>query len=672
MSFDDYPITEDNAAPRRAGGGLGAPVDEWEERADVTSIAQPGDGTDAPTVPSDSAARAHVAVAIGFLVLGLLAASVNAVQMVWPQFLGGTAFLSFGRVRPVATNALLLGWLGLGLVGAAYYVIPRLGGLRLWKEPLARANLVLGASGLLAGIVAVAAGGNQGLPFFELPWWSDVVVTLSFFVSAYIVTRTMREDEGSSAAAQWFLVAAVWWVPLALLAGAVPGLRGVNSALQYWFGFTALALLGLVGAAIGLAYYVAGRVSGRGPLGTRVSQIAFWSFAFVTAWIAPRFGVFGPLPDWLETVAIVFSFVLVVPLWAVVSDLAGSLRGAVSGPASAARRFLVTGACFLALLPVANLVEALRSPSAVVQFTGWKVAFELLVILGVASMWLFAFVYQAWAPGAVPVARAHWWFTIVGLGLALVAESAAGLQQGFTWLADARSEGVASVGQGFINSVEPMGAWHVVAAVGLVVVLGAQVLFGLMVAMRRGATEPEESAVRGPVEEPPDSNAEPARPIPTVTVVRGAVGLFVLAAVAVFLIPSLEISHRRPTARAEVLDFASGSVEAVGRDVYVREGCMYCHTQQVRPIITDVDLGPVSLPGDYALEVPPLLGSVRIGPDLTHAGARSPTDEATWVIAHLRSPRTGPGARSWSIMPSYDYLSDADLTAVGLYVSALE
>jgi len=112
-----------------------------------------------------------------------------------------------------------------------------------------------------------------------------------------------------------------------------------------------------------------------------------------------------------------------------------------------------------------------------------------------------------------------------------------------------------------------------------------------------------------------------------------------------------------------------GSPEARGAELYLSEGCWYCHTQQVRPIVTDVGLGPVSTPGDYAYDDFDVLGIERIGPDLAHAGSRPPTDDRTWNLEHLRDPRA---IRSWSTMPSYAYLSERDLADLAAYVAALD
>ena len=133
----------------------------------------------------------------------------------------------------------------------------------------------------------------------------------------------------------------------------------------------------------------------------------------------------------------------------------------------------------------------------------------------------------------------------------------------------------------------------------------------------------------------------------------------------VVFLPALESDSAQPTILAdESRIYVEGSDSAIGRDLYVQEGCVYCHTQSVRPITTDLGLGAVSVPGDYAHEEPVLLGVARMGPDLMHIADRGGT-----TVDRLADPRE---ERPWSTMPSYDYLSEADLEALVAYVNGLK
>ncbi|MGH8935482.1 MAG: cbb3-type cytochrome c oxidase subunit II [Acidimicrobiia bacterium] len=169
-------------------------------------------------------------------------------------------------------------------------------------------------------------------------------------------------------------------------------------------------------------------------------------------------------------------------------------------------------------------------------------------------------------------------------------------------------------------------------------------------------------------------------------VLAGALSLFALGLVMTVVLPILEAAQARPTELAATWRnypaLSSGEASptlaeagldpelvAGGRRIYVTEGCWYCHTQQVRPIITDAGLGPVTRPGDLVFERPHLLGSQRIGPDLMHVGAREPTDQVEFVKAYLIDPQA---ERRYSSMPPYGHLSDQDLTALAQYLVSLK
>jgi mono/diheme cytochrome c family protein len=172
-------------------------------------------------------------------------------------------------------------------------------------------------------------------------------------------------------------------------------------------------------------------------------------------------------------------------------------------------------------------------------------------------------------------------------------------------------------------------------------------------------------------------------------VALAAVLVIGVAFITTVLLPALDSSDEQPSSRAvttrDYEAFADGApapqasvflgelgldplAVAEGRELYVSEGCVYCHTQQVRANVADVGLGPVTLREDVMLASPALLGRIRLGPDLSHAGARPPTSDVAWVRDHLSDPRRD---RGWSAMPSYDYLSDDELNALAQYIVSL-
>ncbi|MDH3540836.1 MAG: cbb3-type cytochrome c oxidase subunit I, partial [Acidimicrobiia bacterium] len=192
-----------------------------------------------PTTDTGSAAdvlaKTHFRVAAVFLVVGALAGLLLAIELSAPGFLNSGP-LSYGRLAPVFTGALLFGWLTVGLIGAIYYLLPRLTGTPLRDEALAGISLVLVAGGTLLGLIAVALGASQGLPTFEFPWYADIAIIVGLAGVARVVTRTaLAHREPHVYVSVWFFVAAVWWLLFAYVVGSLSMFRGVDLELANRF-----------------------------------------------------------------------------------------------------------------------------------------------------------------------------------------------------------------------------------------------------------------------------------------------------------------------------------------------------------------------------------------------------------------------------------------------------
>ena len=613
-----------------------------------------------------------------FLLVAVLGSFVSAYKLVFPGFLGSNEFLSFGRIVPLSDTSLLIGWLSIAGIAVAYHIVGGAapgglaGGDVAWLGPL------LVAGGTAAGMVGLLMGESTGIEHFDAVWWSDAVVLAGLLVALAVVLRTAASLETETTSpAVWFSVAGIAWTMLAFLIGSLPEVGGVNVTLQTWFAYSGLVFGGLLSLAVAAAYYVIADVGGS-ERGGQLSYIGFWSLTFVAGWLGTRFVTHSPLPDWLETVGVLFALVLFVPIWTILVDLSESAReGWLQLSRHTSVKFLIAGAALLAIVPVQGVLHAFRSSSSVVQFTAWDSAFDYLLAGGAITMWLFAFGYRAVpalaARDATGGGRWHFLLSVAGLGTILLSLWAAGLQQGYSWVGLVNSGEVGNVGRGFRNSVEPLEAWYGMWAIGAGVFAFAQAFLvrGLATQPRQASTDKQ---VPGQIElfgDDHEASLELERkPIATPLLVRGVLGLAALAALATFVVPSFEAEHRDATVLGETRDFPDGSQEAIGREVYIQEGCAYCHTQQVRPVITDVGLGPVSQPGDYSKETPALLGSSRIGPDLMHAGSSDrESSSAAWTLEFLKAPKA---ERPWSIMPSYDHLSTSELNALAIYIAALK
>jgi cytochrome c oxidase cbb3-type subunit I/II len=584
---------------------------------------------------------------------GYLAA---AAKLVWPEFLSGVESLAYGRLLPASTNALVLGWLTLGLAGAAIWLVPRLGG----KQPDARLTLpglLLIVGGLGAGVAAVLLGHNAGGRYLELPWWADIAVGVGMLTIAIAATRAMRSAAEASPTAAWYVIAGLWVQFAGFAAGAIPGLDGVPAALQARFAATVVTGLGPVMIGIGVAYYIVGRLVTASEFHPRLGWIGFWSLLFSWLWMAPRELQYGPTPDWLETIPVVFGAGLVVAAVTVAADFAFALRGrwsSVSG--SRPLQFSLVGIGLVILTAVQLFVVSLRGTSSILHFSLWEGSVEILALFGAATMFTFAAIVHTGRRWPRPVSAFHFWTIVVGLGVALASRWIGGLQQGYTWAGSVGPDAPGNSGEAFRSSVVALEGLQVTQVVGIgFMAVGALALLVGFAASFGG--------------EVGDAGGVPGSREPLRTVLQGAALLFIIVAVSVVVLPVADTGDP-PSLLAEASrPDETAPVAVQGRDLYLREGCWYCHTQQVRGIVTDVGLGPVSVVGDYANDDADFLGSMRIGPDLAHAGLRDLAGSARLLQDYLADPRA---VRSWSTMPAFDYLSEDERAALAVYVAGLE
>jgi cbb3-type cytochrome oxidase subunit 1 len=618
-------------------------------------------------------ARPYLLAALGSLALALVLGLVAAVQLVFPDIFSGP--LGYGRIAPAAVDLFHYGWLTIGLGGILLFAIGRLGRVEIVGERVAAGSLGLLALGVVLGTAALIAGKGSARPLLEYPLLVDGVLLLGMLGLAVTVTRTSSRASADLGPVGWYAVAASWWLVLVFALGNLPGLGGVPGAIQAAFFRAGFTGLWLAAAGVAVVYFLIPRISPRPSFAaTRLSLLGFWSLAFVWPLTAPASLTYSPAPDWLETVGVVFSIALAVPVLVILTDLVLAMRHRWSvAAADVTLRFVVLGGVLFALFPVVNLILALHSSSSVVGFTDWVTASDAVLWYGVFTLWLAAAVHRvlpevSGRAASLSSVRLHYALTASGLVVWIFALLTAGVIAGWTWVANANAAEIPAAGEGWFNTAEAVRWLGPVRLVGFTVYVLGQLWFVVAVTRGRPVVQAAPLVVGAPAE-PPDPELLLDHPVPSGRVRGGAVLLFLFAAAFVGAVPVVEMELADATLAADTGRLvAEGSVEERGLEIYVQEGCVACHTQEVRPIVTDVGLGPVSQPGDYAHDPQPLLGTVRIGPDLMRAGLREPTSDAAWVAAHLADPRA---ARPYSLMPSYDHLSDDDLDAVAAYVTTM-
>jgi cytochrome c oxidase cbb3-type subunit 1 len=412
-----------------------------------------------------------------------------------PDF-GRGAWLTFGRLRPIHTNATFYGWASIALVGMAYYVAARSSRVSLYSAKLAWAGLALFNIAAMAGTVALDLGYNDGnLEYREWPWPIRVIFLAALVVTAWnLVATVARRGTADIYLANWYTIGGVLWTCIIAVVGILPwyqhGLGQVSvsgfymhNAVGMWF--TPLAL--------GIFYYALPRLLNRPIYSYALGVFAFWTNLVFYPIIGAHHFLFSPLPWWLQTTAIVFSVAMLVPVWGGSANFLLTMRGRVRDLAhSYPLMFILVGVIGYLVGSTQGTVEAFRSLQEVWHFTHFTIGHSHLTMYGFVSFAIWGGVYALLplATGKEP-GRAglmlHFWMSVVGSFIYVISLSIGGTIQGLNW----------KNGLPFIQSVVDMQAYHVWRGVGGLLMFLSHLVFAWNVwRMTYGRAA---SRARGPV-----------------------------------------------------------------------------------------------------------------------------------------------------------------------------
>jgi cbb3-type cytochrome oxidase subunit 1/mono/diheme cytochrome c family protein len=609
-------------------------------------------------------ARLHIVVAAVFLVIGLIAAAEAALQLAVPAIAGGIEFLSYGLLAPASQVLLTQGWAVLGLLGLSYFALTTITRGEVKRKVLATISLALISIGAASGSIAIVLGLSSGTTGQESPIWARALVAIGVLLATLSITATAKTKGDSLGAAGWYLVAAPILLTLTLITGLIPVPAGFVSVIVESF-VNAGTTLFLVTASVGLIYFVFGRISGTTSAQARpVAALGFWSLIVVGAFLNSAELVHSAAPNWLETIAVAFAIAAFVPAIAIATDIGLMLKGSIAQIGDrASLRYATVAAAALATGVAVTFLGTFPATSAVAQFTTWISGLDVLIIAGGASFAIFAG-HKVLAGGGRSGSSFHFLTSTLGLILMVAATLGGGVAEGFSWAAGPTSQKFPNWGPGWEVTANTMLPFAWVAAVGLLIFAIAQIVFLFTV----GASKDDEidAPVHG-LEYDVEFSGEP-KYLTWKRLVGGVTAVWIVAILFTAVLPLADTSGEEPTILADTYrTYEPGTAEFAGRDLYISQGCAQCHTQEVRAVAADVGLGPVSVFGDYANENPVLRGSVRIGPDLFHVATREGFNPDA-LKAHMRNPQA---ARPWSVMPSYSYLSDAEIDALVSYIETL-
>lgn len=601
-------------------------------------------------------------------IVGMLAGLWAAVALYYPQINLGFPATTFGRMRPVHTNAVIFAFVGNGIFMGVYYSLQRLCKARMFSDLLSKIHFWGWQLIIVAGALTLWTGHTSGKEYAELEWPIDIAIALVWIVFGINMFGTIiKRRESHIYVAIWFYIAT--WVTVAML-HIVNSLElpvsflksysmyaGVQDALvQWWYGHNAVAFF-LTTPYLGLMYYFLPKAANRPVYSYRLSIIHFWALIFIYIWAGPHHLLYTALPDWAQSLGVVFSIMLIAPSWGGMLNGLFTLRGAWDKVREEpVLKFLVVAITCYGMATFEGPMLSLKNVNAISHFTDWTIAHVHVGALGWNGFLTFGVLYwlvpKMWNTNlySKKLAGTHFWIGTIGIVLYVIPMYWAGFTQSMMWKNFTEEGQLKFQFLETVTHIVPMYATRSIG--GALYLIGTFIMvYNLYKTVKQGSFIANEAAEAAPLAK----NVVPhGKQYWHRWIEKRPMQMLVLSLVAVAiggileLIPTFLVKSNIPTI-SSVKPYTP--LELYGRDIYIREGCYLCHSQMVRPFRDEVArYGEYSKAGEFVYDHPFQWGSKRTGPDLARVGGKYPD---SWHYNHMFDPQSmSPG----SIMPSYGWL----------------
>ncbi len=618
--------------------------------------------------PGDEAAKTWFVFAVLWFPVFATFGFLMAIKFFFPDFLGDSIWLTFGRIRPTHVNGVLFGFVTSGLLGGMLWIMPRLCAAPLFKPRLAKFAAIFWNAAILIGIIWIDMGGSQGREYAELPWVIDVAVMISLLLLGYIVFGTVaNRREKKLYVSLWYYMGTMLFFPIVYFIGnvmwnpPVGALNGTTDAIFNWY--YGHNVLGLWFTTLGIPawYYFIPRILNRPLYSHLLSLIAFFSIAFFYTGVGGHHLLQSPIPEWLKTIAVLMTVLMMVPVLTFATNILLTMRGSwqkVAG--NPPLQFMLVAFFFYVLASAQGSMQGVRSTNAFLHFSQWPVGHAHLALLGGFGLLAVGMVYYT-LPRMTGrkiysqhVMALTFWLAFIGFISFFSAMTVVGLVANSDWWSHINVvEALPTLRVGYV--------WRAMAG-GVIVITGfifAVNIFMTLLRPRELHSEETVEAVEGRSDKPHSERLRRSQQeISVPIIVFGGMTVFLLTTFMVVAMPYM-FATQAPTWRAQELS----AQQLQGQQLYKSLGCFYCHNQFVRP--QDWAMGYTSQAGDFYYSTPNFLGTERTGPSLGQIGGKRPT---AWHIMHHTDPRLVSPS---SIMPPFGFLSQQDLEALAAYVQNL-
>ena len=613
-----------------------------------------------------------IIASVVFGIVGMTVGLLAAIQLYYPIFNFDIAYTSFGRIRPLHTNAVIFAFVGNAIFAGVYYSMQRLLKTRMFSDKLSWINFWGWQIIILAAAITLPLGITTSKEYAELEWPIDIAIALVWVVFGinFIGTILIRREKHMYVAI-WFYLATLITIAVLHIVNscAMPvnffksysAYAGVQDALvQWWYGHNAVAFF-LTTPYLGLMYYFLPKAADRPVYSYKLSIVHFWSLIFIYIWAGPHHLLYTALPDWAQALGTAFSIMLIAPSWGGMVNGLLTLRGAWDKVREdVVLKFMVVAVTCYGMATLEGPLLSLKNINAIGHYTDWIVAHVHVGALGWNGFLTFGMMYwivpKMWRTNiySTKLANTHFWLGTLGIIFYALPMYWAGVTQSLMWK-EFTPDGFLKY-PNFLETVTQIVPMYIARSVGGgLYLIGVFVMtYNLIKTAAQGNFLANEDA-EAPALEKSNHGGEFWHSIlerkPLLMAVLATVAITIGGAIEI--IPTFLVESNVPTI-SSVKPYTP--LELEGRDLYIREGCVGCHSQMIRPFRSEtMRYGDYSKAGEFVYDRPFLWGSKRTGPDLHRIGGKSPD---SWHYLHMMDPtNTSTG----SIMPKYPWLIEDKL-----------
>lgn len=602
-------------------------------------------------------------------IVGMLVGVIIALQIYLPELNFGIAQTTFGRIRPLHTNAVIFAFVGNAIFAGVYYSLQRISKARMFSDILSKLHFWGWQLIIVLAAITLVYGFTTSKEYAELEWPIDILIAVVWVIFGVNMLGTViKRREKHIYVAAWFYIATFFTVAILHIVNSIeipvsilksyPVYAGVQDALvQWWYGHNAVAFF-LTTPYLGLMYYYLPKAANRPVYSYKLSILHFWALIFIYIWAGPHHLLYSALPDWAQSLGTVFSIMLIAPSWGGMLNGLLTLRGAWDRVRdNPVLKFLVVAVTAYGMATFEGPMLSLKNVNALAHFTDWIIAHVHIGALGWNGFLTFGMLY--WMVPKLyktqlyskKLATTHFWLGTLGIVIYATSMYWSGLTQSLMWK-EFTPLGLLKY-PNFLETVLQIVPMYMIRSIGgSIYFIGMFImLYNLVKTAKQGsfvANEETEAASLVIEKDKPKRGTFhrwlEKRPI----IFSGAVIIAVMIGGIVEFLPTFLVESNIPTI-SSVKPYTP--LELEGRDIYIKEGCNACHSQLVRPFRSEVErYGEYSKAGEYVYDHPFLWGSKRTGPDLHRVGGKYSN---LWHYLHMENPRQmSPG----SLMPVYPWL----------------